>query len=144
LIVADLAFLATDVPSVGYDTFYLDFLPKAAPPPATDLRIDEQRLALENEFVKVRLSPKFGAIISLVDRRTGREMLDAEKGAFPTFKGTPNQDYGLYGEDVAKKYGHHGSSIPPFFDSSQCEAIYEGGVGTAASAGEAPAHANGD
>ncbi len=138
LIVADLAFLATDVPSVGYDTFYLDFLPKAAPPPATDLRIDEQRLALENEFVKVRLSPKFGAIISLVDKRTGHEMLDAEKGAFPIFKGTPNQDYELYREEVARKYGSHGATIPPSYDSSKSEAFYE----ATASSGDAPPQTN--
>jgi len=144
LVVADLAFVAADVPSVGYDSYSLEFLPQTAPPSITDLRIDEQQLAMENKFVKVKLSPKFGAIISLVDKRTGREMLDAQKGAFPTFKGTPNQDYGLYGEDVAKKYGHHGSSIPPFFDSSQCEAIYEGGASAAASTGGEPAHANSD
>jgi hypothetical protein len=44
-IVADLAFVAAGVPSVGYDTYYLDFLPRPAAPPATDLRIDEQQLA---------------------------------------------------------------------------------------------------
>jgi alpha-mannosidase len=142
LIVSDLAFLATHVPSVGYDTFYLNFLPKAAPPPATDLRIDEQRLGLENEFVKVRLSPKFGAIISLVDKRNGREMLDTEKGAFPIFKGTPNQDYELYREEVARKYGSHGATIPPFYDSSKTEAFYESGVSSTASSGDAPLQTN--
>ena len=113
-------------------------MPKAAPPPATDLRIDEQQLTLENEFVKVKLSPKFGAIISLVDKRTGREMLDAEKGAFPIFKGTPNQDYELYREEVARKYGSHGATIPASFDSSKSEAFYE----ATASSGDAPPQTN--
>ena len=137
LIVADLAFLAADVPSVGYDTYYLAFLPQAATPPTTDLRIDEQQLTMENEFVKAKLSSKFGAIISLVDKRTGREMLDAGKGAFPIFKGTPNQDYGLYREEVARKYGRHGSTIPPSFDSSQTEASYEGALSPTPASGDA-------
>jgi len=124
--VADVAFLANKVPSVGYDTYYLDFLPHAAVPAATNLRIDEQQLTMENEFVKVKLSSNFGAIISLLDKRTGREMLDAEKGAFPVFKGTPNQDYGLYGVFVQQKYHRNELKIPPFFDSSKSQAAYEG------------------
>ena len=36
LIVADVAFPADKVPSVGYDTYYLDFTPQAAPPAPTD------------------------------------------------------------------------------------------------------------
>jgi alpha-mannosidase len=142
LLVADLAFLATDVPSVGYDTYYLDFLPRAASPPATGLRIDEQQLALENEFVKVKLSRKFGAILSLVDKRTGREMLDAEKGAFPIFKGTPNPDYELFKEEVAKKHDRQAATIPPFFDSSKSDAFYEGAVGSPASSGDTSPPAN--
>ena len=76
-----------NVPSVGYDTYYLDFLPQSAAPPATDLRIDEQQLTMENQFVKVTLSPKFGAIISLVDKRTGREMLHDANGRLPFVQG---------------------------------------------------------
>jgi alpha-mannosidase len=139
LVVADVAFVAAGVPSVGYDAYSLEFLPKPATAPPMDLQIDEQRLAMENKFVKVKLSPKFGAIISLVDKRTGREMLDAEKGTFPIFRGTPNQDYGLLKEEVAAKYGRHGLTIPAFFDSSQSEAAY---LGRATASSEAPEHAN--
>ena len=92
---------------------------------------------MENEFVKAKLSSKFGAIISLVDKRTGREMLDAGKGAFPIFKGTPNQDYGLYREEVASKYGRHVRTIPPSFDSSQTEAFYDGALSSTATSGDA-------
>ena len=35
LVVAELAFLGTDLPSAGYDTYFLDFLPQAAPAAAT-------------------------------------------------------------------------------------------------------------
>jgi hypothetical protein len=66
-----------------------------------------------------RWSSKHGAIISLVEKRTGRELLDAEKGAFPVFKGTPNQDYCL------RAWDRRGSAIPALFDSSTSEAVYE-------------------
>jgi alpha-mannosidase len=135
LIVADLAFLARDVPSVGYDTYFLEFLPQAAAQAATDLHIDEQTLMLENQFVKVKLSPKFGAIVSLIDKRTGREMLDAEKGAFPIFKGTPNQDYELYSAEALKKHRRNADSIPACYDSSKSELAY---AGSTPSPGETP------
>ena len=134
--VADVAFLAGKVPSVGYDTYYLDFLPQAASPAATDLRIDEHQLTLENEFVKVKLSPKFGAIISLFDKRTGREMLAGDKCAFPVFRGTPNQDYNLLSVFVQEKYHRHGLKIPASFDSSKSEATYEGTEKPAPAPGE--------
>ncbi len=126
LIVADLAFLAEKVPSVGYDTYYLELTPGSVAPAATDLRINEPQLELENEYLKVKLSSKFGAIVSLVDKRTGREMLDATKGAFPVFKGTPNQDYCLRSVFIQEKYHRKGLGIPALFDSSTSEAVYEG------------------
>ena len=138
LIVADLTFVASGVPSLGYDTYYLDFLPRTVAPPETDLRIDEPQLAMENEFLKVRLSPKFGAIISLYDKRTGREMLDAEKGAFPIFKGTPNQDYELYSEEALKLHRRNASAIPAFYDTSKSELFYAEAAASLASAGAMP------
>jgi len=126
LMVADVAFLAEKVPSVGYDTYYLEFTPDATLPAATDLCIDERQLELENEFLKVKLSLKHGAIVSLVDKRTGREMLDTAKSPFPVFKGTPNQDYCLRSVFVQEKYHRQGTGIPAFFDSSTSEAAYEG------------------
>ena len=68
LIVADVAFQAQKVPSAGYDTYYLDFSPTAVPPVATDLKIDEPKLTLENEHLRVRLAPDTGGIVSLVHR----------------------------------------------------------------------------
>ena len=138
LIVADLTFVASGVPSLGYDTYHLDFLPRTVAPPETDLRIDEPQLAMENEFLKVRLSPKFGAIISLYDKRTGREMLDAEKGAFPIFKGTPNQGYELYSEEALKLHRRNASAIPAFYDTSKSELFYAEAAASLASAGAMP------
>ena len=136
LIVTDLAFLAEKVPSVGYDTYYLELTPGTANPAATDLRINEPQLELENEYLKVKLSSKHGAIVSLVEKRTGREMLDAAKGAFPVFKGTPNQDYCLRSVFIQEKYHRQGLAIPALFDSSTSEAVYEGTEKLTAPSGE--------
>jgi alpha-mannosidase len=139
--VADVAFLAKQVPRMGYDTYYLEFTPGAARPEATDLRIDEPQLLFENEFLKVRLSPQYGAIVSLVDKKTGRELLAEDKGAFPVFRGTPNQDYSLLSVIVQEKYHRHGLKIPASFDSSKSEAAYQGAEKPAPSTGETDWHA---
>ena len=121
LVMVNVAFLAGKVPGVGYDTYYLEFVPGATPSPATDLRIDEDALAMENEFVRLRLSPRHGAIESLVDKKTGREMLDGRKGPFPVFKGRPNPDYALRSVFVKGKYTKEDMVIPALFDSSTSE-----------------------
>jgi len=95
LVMASLAFLAGKVPSVGYDTYYLEFTPQEAAAAASALRIDEPSLTLENEHVKVRLDPVTGGVASLVDKRSGREAIDGTKGAFPVFTGRPNPTLSL-------------------------------------------------
>jgi alpha-mannosidase len=139
--VAEVAFQAKHVPSVGYDTYYLEFAPAAATPAATDLHVDESQLMLENEFLRVKLSPKFGAISSLFDKRTGQEMLGGEKGAFPVFQGKPNKDYNLFSLLVLDKYHRKALDIPAAFDSSQSQAVYEGSEKLEASEGAYDWHA---
>jgi alpha-mannosidase len=95
LVMASLAFVSGNVPSVGYDTYYLDFTPQAAAAAASALRIDEPRLTLENEHVQVRLDPVSGGVASLIDKRSGREAIDGAKGAFPVFSGRPNPGLSL-------------------------------------------------
>jgi alpha-mannosidase len=87
---AEVAFMAEALPSVGYDTYYLETLPLASSTPATDLRVDQSALVLENVFVRVALDPVSGAIRSLFDRRTGREMIDGAARPFPTLTGEAN------------------------------------------------------
>ena len=118
LIVADVAFLAEKVPSVGYDTYHLEFTPSVALSPETDLRVDEGQLRMENQFLKVALSPNHGAIISLMDKATGRELLDGEKGPFPIFRGTPNRKFPLRAAFLKWKYPEQELPIPELFDSS--------------------------
>jgi alpha-mannosidase len=108
LVMANVAFLATGVPSVGYDTYYISF--KKAAAPRSDLVIDEADLTMENACIRVRLDPKTGAVASLFDKRAGREMLSSP---FPVFKGRPNKGYPLYGD------------IPQEYDSANSQAQIE-------------------
>ena len=85
---ANVAFLAENVPGVGYDTYYVECTPDVAALPETDLRIDEQELLMENEHLEVRLDPATGAVCSLMDKARGREVLNARAGGWPTFSGT--------------------------------------------------------
>lgn len=124
LVVADVAFAAKETPSVGYDTYYLEFSRDAVEAPATDLRIDESALALENDHVRLKLSPDHGAIISLIDKKTGLEMLDGGKSGFPIFYGKPNTSYPLRGAFLVGKYKPEELIIPPEFDSSKSQAIF--------------------
>ena len=43
----------------------------------------------------MRLDPACGAVSSLLDKSTGREMLDGTKAPFPTFSGKPNPHLSL-------------------------------------------------
>ena len=119
LVAGELAFLAEKVPSVGYDTYYLELSPEVSQPLPTDLRINEQQLELENNFMKIKLGASHGALVSLIDKQTGQEMLEPKKSPFPVFKGAPNQDYCLRSAFIGMKYGKQELAIPPFFDSSK-------------------------
>jgi len=60
------------------------------PPVATDLRIDESQLTMENSFVRVRLDAATGGVASLAAKPLGAEVLDPAAAAFPRFYGRPN------------------------------------------------------
>lgn len=68
-------FLAKDVPAVGYRTYGLR--PARADDrggSGTSLRVDEH--GMENQYYRLRLDERTGAIASIVDKRTGRELID--------------------------------------------------------------------
>jgi alpha-mannosidase len=121
LMAAEVAFAAEKVPSLGYDTYYLVFELEIAPGAGTDLKIDEQQFGLENDVLKIKLDPDHGAISSVIDKRTGQEMLRAGSGAFPIFKGTPNQNYNLFGKVPGAPW-EHPVDIPKSYDSSASKA----------------------
>ena len=55
---------------------------KHRPPRSTGgVMLDRSTLTLENEHLRVRLDPACGAVSSLIDKSTGREMLDGAKAA---------------------------------------------------------------
>jgi hypothetical protein len=71
-----ISFLARDVPAMGYRTY--------VPAPSTPLAPREEDTSrrsvtttLENSFFRVRLDPVRGVAASLVDKRSGRELVDA-------------------------------------------------------------------
>jgi hypothetical protein len=66
-------FVATDLPSVGYRSYRK--VTQAAPPANAVSFSDGQ---MENEFYRVSLDPKSGGLKSILDKETGRELIDAE------------------------------------------------------------------
>ncbi len=65
-------FWAEDVPGIGYKTFY--YLTKN--PRTHEPRVDCENV-IENEFFRLEVDPaKGGGIVSLVDKETGRELVD--------------------------------------------------------------------
>jgi len=69
-------FLARDVPPMGY----LTFVPANDKPAAPILAADAAAGVIESPFFKATLDAKRGRIASLIDKRTGRELVD---GAAP-------------------------------------------------------------
>jgi len=90
LVCAEVAFPARALPSVGYDTYFLVPATSAAVTPPTDLRVDQDAHVLENSRVRVSLDPVSGAIRSLVDRQSGKELLAGATRPFPTLTGEAN------------------------------------------------------
>jgi hypothetical protein len=66
-------FVAKDVPPMGYRTYRISTEP-AAP---LELSCDEKAGVIESPFFKATLDPKNGRIASLIDKRSGRELVDS-------------------------------------------------------------------
>lgn len=90
LVTAEIAFHASDVPSAGYDTYFLAPSKTRRPAASTDLAIDESSYVLENKHLRVALDPATGAITSLIHKSSGRDTIDGKRCAFPRFTGRPN------------------------------------------------------
>ena len=110
LVVTDVTFVAKDIPSLGYDTFAISFTPTRVRNTA-NLTADQATLVMQNEFIRVKLDTATGAIQSLVDRHTGKEMLRQNGGEYPVFKGSPDPGYPLRG------------NIPAGYDSSTAKPL---------------------
>jgi alpha-mannosidase len=69
-------FLADDVPSQGFRTY----VPAAAGvPPVGMLAVDPAGRSMENDVLKISLDPARGGMVSIIDKSTGRELVDSSK-----------------------------------------------------------------
>ncbi|HUU29333.1 MAG TPA: glycoside hydrolase family 38 C-terminal domain-containing protein [archaeon] len=64
----------TDVPSLGYQIYRLDFSGKEKPLMQAGVKVD--KWALENDWVRVSFDPITGYISSYFDKKNGRELLN--------------------------------------------------------------------
>jgi alpha-mannosidase len=69
-----LTFIARDVPASGYKTWIPATV--SAPLPGDLPEVDEKANIIENEFFKIRIDPVKSAITSIIDKKTGSEMVD--------------------------------------------------------------------
>jgi hypothetical protein len=72
----ELLFLAEHVPPLGYRLFFLRDSSKSANAPGAVLR-SSSHAEVENEFFRVRVDPSDGRVVSLFDKRRGRELVNA-------------------------------------------------------------------
>lgn len=72
----DLVFLASDVPPMGHSTYVVE----PRPPGTEELKTptSPSRDILENQWYRITVDPSAGAVRSIVDKRDGRELVDAE------------------------------------------------------------------
>jgi alpha-mannosidase len=68
-----LYFEASDVPALGYRTY----VPSRESVKSDDLIADRSAATIENRFFKAALDPQRGTIRSLIEKRTGRELVEA-------------------------------------------------------------------
>jgi alpha-mannosidase len=66
-----------DVPSLGYATYYATWTNKQ-PAAASPFTVDGATQTFENSFYRVQLDPAKGQIKSLIDRQTGRELVQQD------------------------------------------------------------------
>jgi hypothetical protein len=78
-IAGGIEFLARDIPALGYRTF----IPVKAELPVSQLGVDATAATIESPFFKAVIDPQAGAVRSLIDKRTRRELVD--QGAVPGF-----------------------------------------------------------
>jgi alpha-mannosidase len=120
-------FTAETIPSVGYRVFWL--VPIEADPSLQE--IDQNTFDLENQFLKVTISPETGNISSLFDTQHQREILSGEGNQLHAF-----QDSGQYWDawNIDPKYAEHPLPNPELIQiqrsGSQVEVIRKLGHST--------------
>jgi alpha-mannosidase len=117
-----LLFVADNVPSMGYDTYYLEFTEKSYDQKKTSLRINKSKMEIENNNIKVRFGNFNGNIISLFDKSSEKELIYSKEYSFPTFTGRPSN---IHPPRIMKNFPDFISNedIPPY-DTSQSKAEF--------------------
>lgn len=67
-------FIAKDIPSSGYATFVP--VKEQNPKNITTTIADEKGNMIENEYFKVKIDPSKGLVVSIIDKKSGKEMVD--------------------------------------------------------------------
>ncbi|MCD4669654.1 MAG: hypothetical protein K8S14_04350, partial [Actinomycetia bacterium] len=118
----ELIFIAEDVPSMGYDTYYLEFTEKFIDQGRTFLKVNKSNMEMENDKIKVRFDNFNGNIVSLFDKSIKKEFIDSKGYSFPTFTGKPSN---IHPPKIMKEFPNFipNKSIPPY-DSSQSKAKF--------------------
>ncbi len=93
IVAAEVAFQVRQLPPVGYATYYLAKTKSGEASSNTDLKTSESGFRLENEYVAAEIDPQSGAIVRLVDRRQGTDLIDGKRCPFPIFTGRPNKQH---------------------------------------------------
>ncbi len=103
-------FLANDIPACGYKTFPLpEFVS------ADKIKVENsENTVLENKFLKIKIDRKRGGIISIIDKKSGRELVD-EKSEYAfgqyfyeRFDREQNQAYHFGCSHLNTVYGSNG------------------------------------
>jgi hypothetical protein len=106
-----------DIPPVGYRAFVFS---NDKPAPA-ELAADEKTGIIESPFFKATLDAKRGRIVSLIDKRGGRELVDADapqgfgQYLYERFSYKQLADWlarGLYGQYVAHRFAFAAYDMP--------------------------------
>ncbi len=103
-------FLANDIPACGYKTFPLPKLVSA-----DKIKVENsETTVLENKFLKIKIDRKRGGIVSLIDKKSGRELVD-EKSQYAfgqyfyqRFDREQNQAYHIGCSHLNTVYGSNG------------------------------------
>jgi len=69
-----LRFIAKDIPSAGYVTYVPVKEQKSGS--VISMVADEIANVIENEYFKVKIDPSKGSVVSVIEKKTGREMVD--------------------------------------------------------------------
>ena len=120
--------IVQDIPPMGYRTFVFSDEKAAAP----ELTADEKTGVIASPFFQATLDPKRGRIASLVDKRSGRELVDADaphgfgQYLYERFSYRQIADWlakSLYGQYVAHRYLFAAYDMPQ--DSTYVSAVPE-------------------